>query len=182
MVPPCWCCVTGVISIPVSLRLWPLDGWKFTFFTHWWPFPVATLGAPVSLLLCCWQTAVCKSHMDTANGTKGVTDKGFRRRLGKGVKVRTRADWKWLQKHWWSVFICSDMDCGVIFYHACGSLSPLIVCNKLPADLELQERSVPQKKYVKINLYFIFSWYTNRFWLNGDTPMGPVSHVRKSAE
>lgn len=75
--PPCRCCVIGVIFIPVSPWLWPLDGWIFTFFTHWWPFPVAARGAPVSLLLCCWQTTAYKSHMDTANGTQRVMHRGF---------------------------------------------------------------------------------------------------------
>lgn len=108
--PPCRCCVIGVIFIPVSPWLWPLDGWIFTFFTHWWPFPVAALGAPVSLLLCCWQTTACKSHMDTANGTQGVRDRGFRdwRKVEKESghereTVVTRADcqlsdWKWFEE------------------------------------------------------------------------------------
>lgn len=74
-----------------------------------------------------------------------------------GVKVKTGADLKWLQRQRRSVFICSDVDWGVIFYHACASLSALIVCNKVPAkSLQLQERLWCHRKYAEINLDFIF--------------------------
>lgn len=64
----------GVIFILMSPWLRPLDGWIFTFFTHWWPFPVATLGAPVSLprgLLTDYCLQISYGHRELYTGSQG---------------------------------------------------------------------------------------------------------------
>lgn len=101
------CSVMGVIFIPVSPWLWPLDGWIFTFFTHWWPFPVATQGAPVSLprgLLTDYCLQISYGHRELYTGSQGHgaqrLEKGERRRERYTVRIPGRLSALCLQMAW----------------------------------------------------------------------------------
>lgn len=123
-------------------------GWlKICIFHSLVTFPCrhsgsCSLRAAPLLTDCRLQISYGHSKWYKGSRRQGVGGGGGSGELEEGVKVKTGADLKWLQRQRRSVFICSDVDWGVIFYHACASLSALIVCNKLPAkSLQLQDGS-----------------------------------------